>query len=188
MEKMLIFSAPSGAGKTTLIKSLLHNNDFNVAFSVSACSRKPRENEKDGVDYFFLTVEDFKNKISNNEFIEWQEVYENQFYGTLKSEVERIWKEGKSVVFDVDVIGGINIKNFYNHKALSIFIKPPSLEELQKRLINRKTETQETLAKRIKKAELELQFENKFDVVVVNDELAMAEKITCNYIKIFLAK
>lgn len=175
MGKMIIFSAPSGAGKTTIVKEILKNKSLNLAFSISACSRKKRENETDGVDYYFLSVEDFKTKIENNEFVEWEQVYENQYYGTLKSEVERIWNLGNTVVFDVDVVGGMNIKKIYGENALSIFIKPPSIEELKKRLINRGTETEVTLKKRIDKAEWELQFADKFDFVVANDIVEKAK-------------
>ncbi len=186
MGKMVIFSAPSGAGKTTIVHEMLKIKEFNLAFSVSATSRKPRDNEKDGVDYYFLSVDEFKQKIENNEFVEWVEVYENQFYGTLKSEVERLWSLGKNVVFDVDVIGGLNIKKQYGDAALAIFIKPPSLDELKNRLLKRGTENAESLNKRLQRAKYELSFEDKFDVVIVNDDLQKAIKETEAVLRDFL--
>lgn len=182
--KMVIFSAPSGSGKTTIVKKILQEARYNLTFSVSACSRPKRPNETNGKDYHFLTIEDFRQKIANNEFVEWEEVYKNQFYGTLKSEIERIWKNGKNVVFDVDVVGGLNIKKQYP-EALAIFIKPPSIEELSNRLINRQTETAETLKKRLEKAQTELGYANKFDTIIVNDKLDIAieqtKKVLNNY-------
>jgi len=171
--KLIIISAPSGAGKTSIIKYLM-NSELNPAFSVSATSRKPRHNEQHGVDYYFLEHEEFMCKVDNNEFIEWEEVYEGLCYGTLKSEVERLTGEGRNVIFDVDVIGGLNIKKLYGNQALSLFIKPPSVEELKRRLTLRNTDTAETIEKRIAKAEYELTFANQFDAVVVNDELEKA--------------
>ena len=138
--KVIIFSAPSGAGKTTLVKYLLTCAELNLNFSVSACSRQKRSNEVDGKDYYFFTVEEFKKKISDNEFIEWQEVYKDNYYGTLKSEIERIWQSKRHAIFDVDVQGGINLKKTFGDKALSIFVMPPSIEVLEKRLRRRKTE------------------------------------------------
>jgi guanylate kinase len=171
MGKMLIFSAPSGAGKTTIVKEILKKKELNLEFSISACSRAKRETETEAVDYYFFSVAGFKQKIEKNEVVEWEQVYENQYYGTLKSEVERIWNNCNNVVFDVDVVGGMNIKKQYNDTALSIFIKPPSLEILKDRLINRKTESSETLKKRLDKAEWELNFADQFDVVIINDKL-----------------
>jgi guanylate kinase len=168
--KLIIFSAPSGAGKTTIVKHLL-NKGFNLEFSVSATSRPPRVNEKHGKDYCFLTAEDFKKKIANNEFLEWEEVYTDKFYGTLKSEVERIRQEGKNVVFDVDVVGGCNIKDYYGDEALSVFVQPPSVETLEKRLKARLTDSDEVIKTRIEKAKYELSFAPRFDKIIVNDKL-----------------
>lgn len=175
--KCIIFSAPSGAGKTTLVHKLLESSD-QYAFSVSACSREPRENEIDGVDYYFIGLENFKQKITENAFVEWEEVYLNNFYGTLKSELIRIWKEGKTVVFDVDVVGGLNLKKIFKANALAIFINPPSAETLENRLRNRKTESEEKIQMRISKAKIELQRAAEFDVIVENNILEEAvEKV-----------
>ena len=171
--KLIIFSAPSGAGKTTIVKHLLQKN-FGLEFSVSATSRKPRPGEVDGKDYYFLTEEEFKEKIENGEFLEWEEVYSGIFYGTLKSEVERIRNAGKHVIFDVDVVGGLNIKKFYGNEALAVFIKPPSVEELKNRLKNRSTESEEKIRMRVAKAEKEMEFADKFDVIILNEELQRA--------------
>ncbi|MCP4550576.1 MAG: guanylate kinase [Bacteroidetes bacterium] len=174
--KLIIFSAPSGAGKTTLVKNLLAMGNLNLEFSISACSRAKRANEINGKDYYFLSVEDFKRKIMNDEFIEWEEVYEDNFYGTLRSEIDRIWKNGKHVVFDVDVVGGLNIKKNYPKDALSIFVTPPSIEILRARLIGRSTESEEDLKKRINKAKSELTYADQFDVQVVNED----KEVACN--------
>jgi guanylate kinase len=171
--KLVIFSAPSGAGKTTIVKHLLQQ-DLNLEFSVSATSREPRPGETKGKDYYFLSTEEFRKKIDNGEFLEWEEVYEGIFYGTLKSEVERIRDAGKHVIFDVDVVGGLNIKKFYGNEALAVFVKPPSVEELRKRLKNRSTESEEKIRMRISKAEKELEFAGRFDVIIVNNELSKA--------------
>ncbi len=171
--KLFIFSAPSGSGKTTIVKHLLQQN-LGLEFSISATSRAPRGKEIDGKDYHFLTTEAFKNKIDANEFLEWEEVYTNNFYGTLKSEVERIRNKGKHVVFDVDVVGGVNIKKFYGNEALSIFVQPPSIEALKERLENRSTETPEKIKMRIAKAQQEMQLSNQFDVILINDNLETA--------------
>ncbi len=184
--KVVIFSAPSGAGKTTIVHEMLKIKEFNLAFSVSATSRKPRNGEVNGQDYYFLSPQEFKKKIENNEFIEWVEVYKDQYYGTLRSEVERLLAEGKNVVFDVDVIGGLRIKQAFGQRALAIFIKPPSLEELKNRLIKRGTETPESLKKRLERAEFELSLEDKFDVVVVNDDLQKAIDQTRRILSDFL--
>ena len=173
--KLFIFSAPSGSGKTTVVRHLL-NKLPDLEFSISATSRPPRPNEKQGVDYFFLSPEEFKDKISNNEFLEWEEVYNGTYYGTLKSEIDRIRDSGKHIIFDVDVVGGVNIKKHYGNEAMAIFIKPPSLEELGKRLQFRSTETPETLRKRLEKAEWELNFSHEFDTILVNDNLNVALK------------
>ncbi len=182
-EKVIIFSAPSGAGKTTLVHYVLAVADLRLKFSVSATSRAMRPNEKDGVDYRFLSVEEFKDRIGKGEFVEWEEVYDNQFYGTLKSEIRRIWAGGHNVVFDVDVVGGINLKRHFGEKALSIFVQPPSLEVLEQRLRGRSTEDEESLTKRLDKAEEELKLASQFDVILVNDDLELAKQEAVNLIK-----
>lgn len=169
--KALIFSAPSGSGKTTIVKHLLQNNK-DLGFSISASTRDRRgRTEQDGKDYYFLSPEDFKKKIDSDEFIEWEEVYAGNFYGTLKTEIERIWKEGRNVIFDVDVKGGINLKKYFGDKALAVFVKVPSLEILKERLRERGTETEESLSRRLFKAKFEMSFADKFDVVLVNEDL-----------------
>ena len=171
--KLIIFSAPSGAGKTTIVKHLLQQS-FNLEFSISATSREARHTETNGKDYYFLSEKEFQQKADNNEFLEWEEVYKGTSYGTLKSEVERIRNIGKNVIFDVDVVGGLNIKRFYGDEALAVFVQPPSVEELQIRLQNRSTESKEKMQIRIAKAEQELSFADQFDVVIVNDNLDKA--------------
>jgi guanylate kinase len=171
--KCIIFSAPSGAGKTTIVHSLLAK-DLGLEFSVSACSRDPRPNEVDGKDYHFLGVEGFKEKIRDEAFIEWEEVYTNNFYGTLRSEIERIWAQGKTVIFDVDVIGGLSLKKLFLDDAFAVFVQPPSYEELESRLRGRSTETEEKIAQRMEKARKELSFASEFDVVLINDNLDQA--------------
>jgi guanylate kinase len=183
--KALIFSAPSGSGKTTIVKHLLANNPT-LGFSISASTRDRRgRTEQDGKDYHFLTPEDFKKKIDNNEFIEWEEVYAGNFYGTLKSEIERIWRSGKDVVFDVDVKGGINLKKYFGEKALAIFVKVPSVDVLKQRLQIRGTESEESLSRRLFKAKFEMAFADKFDVVLLNENLdqstAEAQKLYDNF-------
>lgn len=169
--KAIIFCAPSGSGKTTLVKHLLNTNS-DLGFSISASTRDKRgRTEQNGKDYYFLTPSDFKKKIDNDEFIEWEEVYEGNFYGTLKSEIDRIWKEGKNVIFDVDVKGGLNLKKYFGDKALAIFVKVPSLEVLRERLHDRGTESDESLSRRLFKAQFEMSFQDKFDVVLVNENL-----------------
>ncbi len=172
--KAIIFSAPSGAGKTTIVKHLLDVRD-DLSFSISACSR-PRRNrtEVDGVDYYFLSVDDFKRKVTNDEFVEWEEVYKDSFYGTLKSEIERIWRLGKTVIFDVDVVGGKNLKTYFGEDALAIFVKPPSINHLRNRLKLRDTETEESINTRMAKAEKELGYAAYFDYILVNDNLENA--------------
>jgi guanylate kinase len=183
--KAIIVSAPSGAGKTTLVKSLL--NAFpQLAFSVSACSRPKRESETQGKDYYFISADEFNQKIRNNEFAEWEEVYPGSFYGTLKSEIERIWASGKAVIFDVDVVGGVNLKKYFGESALGIFIEPPSVEELGNRLRTRNTESPETLQKRIDKAHYELTFAEKFDRIIRNDELEKACREVSEAVEKFL--
>ena len=169
MAKLIIISAPSGAGKSTLVRYLLSQN-LNIRFSISATSRKPRGEEKNGVEYYFLSPDEFRDKIANEEFLEYEEVYPDKFYGTLKSEVDRINDEGNNVIFDVDCIGGLNIKKIYGEKALSIFIMPPSLEVLRERLEKRGTETSEVIERRLSKAEFEMSYASQFDTIVRNDD------------------
>ena len=174
--KLIIFSAPSGSGKTTLVHHLLSKPELKLAFSVSATSRDKRPNEEYGKDYYFLTPDEFRSRIKKGDFLEWEEVYKDQFYGTLRSEIDRIHSEGKTVLFDVDVVGGVNIKKQFGDDALAVFVQPPSIEELERRLRSRSTESEESLAKRVGKAAEELEFSNQFDVVLVNDDLAVAKK------------
>lgn len=185
--KLIIFSAPSGSGKSTIIHYLLMQN-LNLAFSISATSRPPRGTEQHGVEYFFLSPEEFRARIANNEFLEYEEVYENRFYGTLKTQVEKQLEAGQNVVFDVDVIGGCNIKKFYGERALSIFIQPPSVEELEKRLTGRGTDTPEVIKNRIAKAEYELSFAPKFDTVIINNDLETAQAQALQIIREFIGK
>jgi guanylate kinase len=184
-EKIIIFSAPSGSGKTTILKALIQS-DLHLAFSISATSRKQRKDEINGKDYYFFTPEEFKDEIKKGSFLEWQEVYENQFYGTLLSEIDRLHLQKKNVVFDVDVLGGLNIKKYYGSNALALFIMPPSLDILRERLINRGTETEESLGKRLKKAVYEISFKNQFDVVLVNDQLESAVDKAYEIVSAFL--
>lgn len=183
--KLIIFSAPSGAGKSTLVHHLL-GCGFNMKFSVSATSRAPRGTEKEGVDYYYLTPDEFRQKIDNQEFLEYEEVYPNCFYGTLRSEVDRITTKGKNLVFDVDVVGGLNIKKQYADRALALFIAPPSIEILHERLINRGTDSPEMIEKRVGKAEFEMTFASQFDIVVVNDDLETAKSEAERSIRDFL--
>lgn len=185
--KLIIFSAPSGSGKSTIINYLLKQG-LNLQFSISATSRPPRGTEQDGVEYFFLSPEEFKKRIANDEFVEYEEVYPDRFYGTLKSQVEKQLAEGQNIIFDVDVVGGCNIKRFYGDRALSVFIQPPSIEELRKRLEGRRTDSPETINSRIAKAEFELSYAPKFDLIVVNDELEKAEAQALEAIRKFLNK
>lgn len=184
-DKIIIFSAPSGSGKSTLINYLMSKMDV-FEFSISATSRAPRGTEQNGVEYYFLTPEEFKQKIANDEFLEYEEVYTDKFYGTLKSEVERIIKAGKVAIFDVDVKGGMNIKKFYGDRAMSVFIQPPSIEALRARLVGRATDAPEVIEKRIERAAFELTFAEKFDKVVINDDLEKAkadiEKVILDYL------
>lgn len=185
--KLIIFSAPSGAGKSTIVQHLLTRN-LGLEFSVSATSRPPRGVEKHGEHYYFLTADEFRKSIENNDFIEFEEVYNDLYYGTLRSEVERITSKGNNIVFDVDVVGGLNIKKQYGDRALAIFIAPPSISELKKRLLGRGTDSPEMIAQRIEKASFELTFAEKFDVVIVNDDLTKAQIETEAVIREFLSK
>ncbi|SFC68555.1 guanylate kinase [Flexibacter flexilis DSM 6793] len=169
--KLIIFCAPSGSGKTTIVKHLLANNS-DLGFSISACTRDKRgRNEENGKDYYFLTPEEFKARIDNDEFVEWEQVYEGAFYGTLKSEIERIWAQGKHVIFDVDVKGGLSLKRYYQERALAVFVKVPSEEELEKRLRGRGTDTEESISRRLFKVKFEMSFQDKFDKILLNEDL-----------------
>ena len=183
--KAVIISAPSGAGKTTLVNKLLKAK-LPLLFSISACSRAPREGEEDKKDYYFLSVEEFKEKIKAQDFIEWEEVYQGNFYGTLKKEIERIWKEKKHVVFDVDVIGGISLKEYFKENSISIFIKPPSMEILSKRLKKRNTEDRKSIKNRLEKSFEEMKSIDKFDKIIVNDELNISTKNIIETVEKFL--
>ena len=183
--KLVIISAPSGAGKTTIVNHLL-NSGLNLSFSVSATTRPLRGNEEDGKDYFFLTIPEFKKRIDNNEFVEWEEVYKDLFYGTLKSELERIWTNGQNVLFDVDVKGGITLKKKFGNDSIAIFIMPPSVEELENRLIKRGTDTPEKIRIRVEKAREELKLANQFDTVIVNHQLDKAKEETVKILTSFL--
>ena len=185
MGKLIVISAPSGAGKTSIVKYLLKNMP-ELSFSVSACSREKRDNETHGKDYYFLGVEGFQNKIKEDAFLEWEEVYENQYYGTLKSEIERIWSEGKTVIFDVDVIGGLNIKKQYPKVCLSLFIMPPSVDVLRQRLSGRGTESEAKLEMRLAKAEQEISKNQEFDKVILNDDFGIACEETMEVITNFI--
>lgn len=187
MGKLFIFSAPSGSGKTTIVHHLLQQRD-DLAFSISCATREKRPNEIDGKDYYFISEEDFQKKIENQEFVEYEEVYKGNYYGTLRSEIDRIWAEGKHVLFDIDVIGGLNIKKQYGDKALAIFVQPPSVEELRKRLEGRSTETPEKINMRVEKAEREIGFAKDFDTILVNDNLEAAQKEALQLIEEFIKK
>ena len=184
---LVIFSAPSGSGKSTIVQWLMKEHpELKLYFSISCTSRAPRGTEQNGVEYFFLTPEEFKSKIQNDEFREYEEVYQDRFYGTLKAQVERQLEAGQNVVFDVDVKGGINIKKFYGERALSIFIQPPSVEELRRRLVGRGTDTPEAIENRLAKAEYEMTFAPQFDHIVVNDDLETAKAETLKLVEAFL--
>jgi guanylate kinase len=174
--KLIVFSAPSGSGKTTIVRHLLGVEKLNLEFSISATSREKRGNEIDGKDYYFLSAKEFKNKIKSDEFLEWEEVYRDNFYGTLKTEVERIWAKGKNVIFDIDVSGGLRIKRKFPEQALAVFVKPPSIDELKIRLKKRKTESADKINMRVAKASAELATAPLFDVIIVNDNLEKALK------------
>lgn len=184
--KLVIFTAPSGAGKTTLVRHLMSELNEVLAFSVSATTRQRREREKDGYDYYFITKDQFRQRIETDEFLEYQEVYDGNYYGTLKSEIQRIFDMDKSVIFDVDVQGAINIKKRYGKDALTIFVKPPSIEALKTRLIGRKSETDATLQQRLQKAIIELEYANRFDVTIINDQLEVAKQQAYQIVTNFL--
>ena len=184
--KLIIFSAPSGCGKSTIISWLMKHEELRLAFSISCTSRQPRGTEQNGVEYFFITPDEFRRRIENDEFLEYEEVYKDRFYGTLKEQVEKQSAQGDNVVFDVDVKGGCNIKKFYGNRALSIFIQPPSIDELRRRLEGRGTDAPEVINDRIARAEFELSFAGQFDKVVVNDNLQKAEEETKAIVKEFL--
>lgn len=185
MSKLIIFSAPSGTGKSTLIRHLIQK-DLNLQFSISATSRPPRGEEEDGREYFFLTPDEFRYKITQNAFIEFEEVYPDRFYGTLKSEVDRILDTGNNVVFDIDCVGGLNIKKIYGERALAIFIMPPSIQVLRERLEKRGTDTPEVIKSRLAKAEYEMSFASKFDVIIENDDFEKARKETIQTVRNFI--
>ena len=185
--KCIIFSAPSGAGKTTIVHALLAAQ-LGLEFSVSACSRDPRPNEIHGKDYYFLGIEGFKEKIGEGAFLEWQEVYTNNFYGTLKAEIERIWSAGHAVIFDVDVVGGLNLKRIFGDQALAVFVQPPSEEELEKRLRYRSTETEDKIQQRLRKSGQELSRAKEFDFILVNEDLQVAIEQAKNVVTSFLGR
>lgn len=184
--KLIIFSAPSGSGKSTIINWLMSHEELRMAFSISCTSRAPRGTERNGVEYFFVTPEEFRRRIDNDEFLEYEEVYKDRYYGTLKQQVEAQLEKGENVVFDVDVKGGCNIKNYYGDRALSVFIQPPSIEELRNRLTGRGTEAPEVIEDRIARASFELTFAPKFDKVVINDDLDKAKAEALKIVKDFL--
>ena len=169
--KLIVFSAPSGSGKTTIVQHLLSKPELNLEFSISATSREPRGDEVEGKDYYFLNLHEFKQKIKNEEFLEWEEVYRDNFYGTLKAEIERIWASGKNVIFDIDVVGGLDIKHIYPKQTLAVFVKPPSIEELKIRLKKRKTESEDKINMRVAKASIELATAPQFDFIIENINL-----------------
>jgi len=186
--KLIVFSAPSGSGKTTIVKYLLQQKELDLGFSISATSRPIRGKEVDAKDYHFITAKAFKKHIAQGDFVEFEEVYTDNFYGTLKSEVERIWASGKHVIFDIDVVGGLNIKKQYPNKTLAVFVQPPSVEIMEQRLRNRNTETEAKIKERVAKAEKELDFAKNFDVILINDVLENAQKDAYNLVKDFLEK
>ena len=183
--KLVVFSAPSGSGKTTLVHHLLQQG-LPIGFSISATSRPPRGKEKDGVDYFFMSENSFREKIAEDAFLEYEEVYEGTFYGTLRSEVDRLWKTGKTVLFDIDVVGGLNVKRQYPDQCLALFIQPPSLSELEKRLRRRGTDNEKKIKERLTKATKELDLANQFDKVIVNDDLETAKEEVGKAVHVFL--
>lgn len=184
--KLLVFSAPSGSGKTTIVRHLLQQDDLNLEFSVSAATREPRGQEVDGKDYYFMSIEQFKKHIKAEDFIEWEEVYRDNFYGTLKSEVERIWAKGKNVIFDIDVAGGLRIKSKFPQETLAVFVKPPSVDELKRRLKERSTESDDKINMRIAKAHVELATAPQFDKIIKNYDLDVAKAEAYELVKSFV--
>lgn len=185
--KLIVFSAPSGSGKTTIVHHLLGKKELNLDFSISATSRERRGQEVNGKDYHFISLERFKKHIDQDDFVEWEEVYSNNFYGTLKSEVDRIWSEGKHAIFDIDVIGGLRIKNKFPDETLAVFVKTPSIEVMEKRLRSRNTDSEEKIRERITKAERELLYADDFDVILINDDLEIAKKEAEKIVKEFIS-
>lgn len=183
MKKLIVFSAPSGSGKTTIVNYLLAQKELQLAFSISATSRKKRGQEIDGENYHFLSVEDFRNRIERGDFIEWEEVYKNTFYGTLKEEVERLWKQNKNIIFDIDVVGGLNIKKQFPKETLAVFVQPPSIAEMERRLRERKTDSEEKIQERVQKAVHEMEFAKQFDTILVNDNLTTAQNEAYTLVK-----
>lgn len=186
--KLLVFSAPSGSGKTTIVRHLLKQDDLNLEFSVSAATREPRGQEVDGKDYYFMSIEQFKKHIKAEDFVEWEEVYRDNFYGTLKSEVERIWAKGKNVIFDIDVAGGLRIKSKFPQETLAVFVKPPSVDELKRRLKERSTESDDKINMRIAKAHVELATAPQFDKIIKNYDLDVAKAEAYELVKDFISK
>lgn len=184
--KLIVFSAPSGSGKTTIVQHLLSHPELKLEFSISATSREPRNGEVEGRDYYYLSLEEFKKKIKNDEFLEWEEVYRDNFYGTLKSEIEKIWKQGNNVIFDIDVVGGLDIKHIYPDQTLAVFVKPPSIEELKIRLKKRKTESDDKINMRVAKASIELATAPQFDFIIENNNLQAALKEAYNLVSTFV--
>lgn len=184
--KLLVFSAPSGSGKTTIVRHLLAQPDLNLEFSVSCTTREPRGEEKNGVDYYFISLQEFKNHIKAEDFVEWEEVYRDNFYGTLKSEVERIWAKGKNVIFDIDVAGGLRIKSKFKTETLAVFVKPPSIDELKIRLKKRSTESEDKINMRIAKASVELATAPQFDTIIKNYDLDVAKNEAYQLVKQFI--
>ena len=184
--KLIVFSAPSGSGKTTIVRHLLSKEELNLEFSISAASRDPRNEEVNGKDYYFMTTEEFKTHIKNEDFLEWEEVYRDNFYGTLKSEVERIWAKGKNVIFDIDVSGGLRIKHKFPEETLAVFVKPPSVDELKRRLKERSTESDDKINMRIAKASVELATAPQFDVIIKNYDLNIALEEAFQLVKNFV--
>jgi guanylate kinase len=186
--KLIVFSAPSGSGKTTIVRHLLKQNDLNLEFSISAATREARGEEVNGKDYYFMTLETFKNHIKNEDFVEWEEVYRDNFYGTLKAEVERIWALGKNVIFDIDVAGGLRIKSKFPDQTLAVFVKPPSIDELKRRLKERSTENEDKINMRIAKAHVELATAPQFDTIIKNYDLEIALEEAYHLVKDFVTK
>ena len=183
---MIVISAPSGAGKTTIVKHLLEIPELELQFSISACSRLARAGEVEGKDYYFMSIDEFRSKIDEDYFVEWEEVYHNNYYGTFKSEVERIWDEGKNIIFDLDVAGAMSIKRYYKEKVLSVYIQPPSVDELEKRLRIRNLDSEDGIRRRVKKAKYEMTYARKFDKIVLNENLETAKKETEQLVREFL--